>query len=171
MRTAALITLTLILLSANSMAQTVKYDTLRDPENGQLTYRGTFGFKDLLSDTAFHWMQDGVNAYEPNAAATAYLKEHLGKYRLVIFMGTWCDDSHNLVPKLYKILTTIGYPTDGMQLYGVDRSKITGTQAEQKWKVLFVPSIIVLDGDKEVGRITESVDKSVEEDLGRMLGR
>ena len=159
----------LLAAGLHTQAQTRNYDTLRDMENKQLVYKGSFALDDLNLQPAFDWMKTGVAAYTPDAAALQYLKANLARYKLVVFMGTWCDDSQNLVPKLYKILKEAGYPVEQVTLYGVDRAKTTGTEIEQKYKVLFVPSIIVLDGDKEKGRITENVDKSVEADLRHIL--
>ena len=153
------------------MAQTTRYDTLRDAENGYLVYRGAFTFADLQQQPAFGWLDTGITAYQPKTAAINALKDKLKDCTLLVFMGTWCSDSRDLVPRLYKVLEQAGYPTSQIQLYGMDRPKNSGTGAETTWKVTLVPTIIVLKGNKELGRITETARKSVEEDLAEIAGQ
>ena len=88
---------------------------------------------------------------------------------MVVFLGTWCDDSHELIPKLEKVLQLIQYPQSSLTMFGVDRAKTTTTHDEKQYKITLVPTIIVFDKDREIGRITESVQKSIEADLEAML--
>ncbi len=98
-----------------------------------------------------------------------YLRDHLKDYTIVIFMGTWCDDSHNIIPKLEKTLKEIDYPLSGVTMYGVDRAKTTKNGENKTYNISRVPTIILFKGGKEAGRITETVLKSVEADLAAIL--
>ena len=138
-------------------------------DRNELVYTGQFAFTDLQREESFKWMQEGVEAYQPSAEDISYLKSELSNYHLVVFMGTWCEDSHNLIPKLYKVVTEAGYPAQQLTLYGLDREKKGKGTAHEGYKVLFVPTIIVLSDGKEVGRITETVRKSVEADLSAII--
>ncbi|MBC7553447.1 MAG: hypothetical protein H7257_05670 [Taibaiella sp.] len=157
------------LLNNNNMAQKPLYDTLRDPENGMLVMKGRISFKDLMREPANDWMRKGAENYKPNAAAIAVLKEKLPGYTFKIFMGTWCSDSRNLIPKLYTVLKAANYPLDEMDFFGMDRTKTARSQEEKTYKITLVPTIILFRGTKETGRITETVQKSVEEDLAAIL--
>ncbi|MBZ0097570.1 MAG: thioredoxin family protein, partial [Taibaiella sp.] len=134
-------------------------------DRNELVFTGQFTFADLQQEESFKWMTEGTDAYQPGAEDISYLKNELNKYQLVVFMGTWCEDSHNLIPKLYKALEASGYPAQQLTLYGLNREKKGKGTAHEEYKVLYVPTIIVLSDDKEVGRITETVRKSVEADL------
>ncbi len=138
-------------------------------DRNELVFTGQFSFTDLQQEETFKWMAEGIEAYQPNAEDIGYLKAELNKYRLVVFMGTWCEDSHNLIPKLHKVLTEAGYPIQKLTLYGLDREKKGKDTAHEEYKVLYVPTIIVLSDGKEVGRITETVRKSVEADLSAII--
>jgi thiol-disulfide isomerase/thioredoxin len=87
----------------------------------------------------------------------------------VVFIGTWCDDSHYLLPKLTKVLQLAGYPLTGVTMYGTDRDKKTKNGEQAQYGITLVPTIILLKNGKEAGRITESALKSVEEDLAKMV--
>ena len=59
---------------------------------------------------------------------------------------------------------------------GLDRDKTTltkeGKKAVRKYKIKLLPTFVILDGNgHEVGRIEESVNKSVEEDLAEIIGK
>ncbi|MBW7912769.1 MAG: thioredoxin family protein [Taibaiella sp.] len=138
-------------------------------DRNELVFTGQFTFTDLQAEESFKWMPEGIEAYQPNAEDMSYLKSELNKYQLVVFMGTWCEDSHNLVPKLYKVLDAASYPLQTLTLYGLDREKKGKGTEHEEYKVLFVPTIIVLSDGKEVGRITETVRKSVEADLSAII--
>lgn len=166
MRTIALIAL-IIMSTMNLHAQSipVKYITSKDSVDGGLIFKGLIGFKELNDEPTFDWYKKGVQEYKPNAADIKKLGPALKQYSIVVAMGTWCDDSHNLVPKLYKVLSDANYPMAQVTVYGVDRAKTIGNGTEKTYNITYVPAIILFDGTKEIGRITESVQKSVEADL------
>lgn len=138
-------------------------------DRNELVFTGQFAFTDLQAEESFKWMTEETDAYQPNAEDISYLKSELNKYHLVVFMGTWCEDSHNLMPKLYKVLHAASYPLQQLTLYGLDREKKGKGTAHEEYKVLYVPTIIVLSDGKEIGRITETVRKSVEADLSAII--
>jgi hypothetical protein len=158
----------ILLISLAADAQK-KYDVSKDPEEEGLVYNGPCTFGDLDAEKTFDWFKAGSAGYTPDAPSVAYLKKNLPTYELVVFMGTWCDDSHNLVPKLYKVLQQANYPMSQYTMFGVDRQKTTKNSEHLKYKITLVPTIIVLKDHKEVGRITETIDKSVEEDLVKIV--
>jgi len=157
----------LLFIGLAAGAQT-KYDVSYDADSS-LIYNGPCTFGDLTSEKTFDWFTEGAAKYKANAKAEAYLKKNLAGYDLIVFLGTWCEDSHNIVPKLYKVLQQVDYPMSQYTMFGVDRKKATKNSEHLKYKITNVPTIIVLKNHEEIGRITESVDKSVEEDMVKIL--
>ncbi len=153
-----------------AMAQNIKpiYDTLRDKENGALVYKGKFTLNNIYTEPEFDWMRKGVLVYQPNSTVIGDVKRNTANYKMIVFMGTWCDDSQNMIPKLYKVLQQADIPLENIEIYGVDRAKTTGLSIEKTYNVTLVPTIILFDNDKEIGRITESVQLSVEWDLANI---
>jgi thiol-disulfide isomerase/thioredoxin len=153
-------------LHTNAQAQTNIYKN----DRGELVYEGATTFEQLSKEPAFTWLQMQDKAsYTPDAAKLAYLKEHLRKYNLVVLMGTWCEDSHMMLPKIYKVLQDAQFPMGELRMYGVNREKKSPGGEEKAFNVSSVPTVIVFKGDKEVGRITEVVRKSVEADLAGIV--
>ncbi len=161
----------LLLIPFISMAQSPAYDTLRDEKNGSLIMRGNVTFDDLNKEPSFGWMQTGAAEYSTHRKAMKVLKQQLPKYKVLVFMGTWCGDSKELIPQLYKVLTEAGYPLANVKMYGVDRTKTTPNGANEKYKITNVPTIILIDTEREMGRITESVHKNMENDLAEIILR
>ncbi len=148
------------------MAQT--YITAKDDDGG-LIYNGPITFADLNKESSFTWLKSDEKAYQPNEQTQLYLNAYLKNYKLVVFMGTWCDDSHYLIPKLEKVLVMAGYPMEHLTMFGVDRAKETTNSDQKKYNITLVPTIILFKNDAEVGRITESVNKSVEDDIAAII--
>ncbi len=143
---------------------------LRDPETGTPMFVGRHTIADLRVEPGFEWMRTGEQAYEPRAAAVSYLAGTLPAYSMVVLMGTWCPDSHRLIPQLQRVLQAAAYPEGQLALYSVDRSKnIPGNNLPNRYALKNVPTIILFDGEREVGRIVESVSEPVEEVLAAML--
>jgi len=152
----------LMMIGFHAYAQS-GYDVIKD--NDAVIFKGLCTFDDLNKEPSFSWLQKGMNAYKPDSAKIVYLKKNLPKYKMVVFMGTWCDDSHFLIPKLEKVLTLSGYPMSQYTMYGMDREKKAKNMEHRIYNITNVPTMIVYKGNQELGRITETVKKNIETDL------
>lgn len=153
-------------MSLNTFAQS--YEVSKDTENGSVVLKGEFTIADLQNEPSFTWLSTN-GAYTPDPVTTDYLKENLKDYSLVVVMGTWCEDSQYLVPKLYTTLVQSFFPMSQLTIYGVDRTK-DGLHGEKaQFNIEKVPTIIVYKDGKEKGRIIELVAKSIEEDLAAII--
>jgi len=82
-------------------------------------------------------------------------KDKINSYSLVVFMGTWCEDSHRDIPRLMKILEAVNYPQSKLTIIAVNRKKESPTGDEARYNIHKVPTIIVQRYGKEAGRIVE----------------
>ncbi len=129
------------------------------------TITGVISFEMLDTNNNCSWFPEGYSKYQPDTTILKKLAKTLPDYELVIFIGTWCSDSKDLIPKLYKVLREINYPMDQVVMYGLDMSKTSPDGLHEKHLIEWLPTIIVKQFGSEVGRITEEVEKSVEADL------
>ena len=157
----------LLMMSTHTQAQTT-YVTAKDDDGG-LIFNGPITFADLNKEASFVWLKSGEKEYTPQEQATLYLTAYLKNYTMVVFMGTWCDDSHYLIPRLERVLQMIDYPASKLTMYGVTRAKTTKNGEEKKYNITLVPTIILYKNGKEMGRITETVKKTIEEDLAAII--
>jgi thiol-disulfide isomerase/thioredoxin len=164
----------LIIICAALMSMTAtaqkSYTTSADKPSGFAIFKGPVTLDDLRGEPGFSWMERGESGYKPDAASVSYLSKELPAYSVVVLMGTWCDDSQNLVPKLAKTLTAANFPMSQFKMYGVDREKKTNGDEGARYDVKRVPTIILYKDGKEAGRIVESVNKSIEADLAALIG-
>jgi thiol-disulfide isomerase/thioredoxin len=86
-------------------------------------------------------------------------------------MGTWCEDSHFIIPKLFALTDAAGFSKDRITLIGVDREKKTLSHLSEALNITNVPTIIVFQNGKEAGRVVEYGKSGLfDKDLGGILG-
>ena len=119
------------------------------------TLKGIISRDVLLKDTSFKWYAENLKGYSPNALALEGLMKNKDSIQLLVFMGTWCEDSHFIIPKFYSLLDAAGFSQDRVTLVGVDREKKTLSHLAEALNVKNVPTIIVLKNGKEMGRVIE----------------
>lgn len=131
-----------------------QYETLSERPN-EKTFKGIISRQVLLNDTSFHWYAENLKGYKPNAAALEGLQKQKDSIQLLVFMGTWCEDSQNVIPKFYSLTDAAGFPQDRITLIGVDRKKQTLSHLSDALNVKNVPTIMVMKNGKEIGRVVE----------------
>lgn len=142
-----------LIISSTGFSQN-QYEILIERPN-EKTLKGIISRDVLQSDTSFKWYADNLKGYSPNAAALEGLKKNKDSIQLLTFMGTWCEDSHNIIPKFYSLLDAAGFPQNRVTLIGVDREKKTFSHLAEALNIKNVPTIIVLKNGKELGRVIE----------------
>ncbi len=111
------------------------------------------------------WYDAEYSAYEPDDFIIEQLKSNLKNIDIEIFMGTWCGDSRREVPRFIKILDLIEYDKNKLQIINVDRNKRSPQKAEKNKTIEYVPTIIFLNNNVEIGRIIEYPIITLESDM------
>lgn len=161
--------LALILLSFVQMATAQDYVREMDRKTGKPILRGKITFQQIEKETVNSWFHKGADEYEPNSLAIKDLRALWSPYRFVVFAGTWCEDTRVLLPKFYKVLNMADIDLHAVEMYGVDRNKETLNLEHVFYNIKRVPTIIVMHQKREVGRIVENVNVSIEEDMLRII--
>lgn len=144
----------LILVFAFHCAQSQSQYTVRDSA-GIKIFSGLLQKADLLQESSFGWMRQDIAWYKPDAEAVKHLTRLKGKIHLIVFGGTWCEDSQVVLPQLFKLMDAAQFPEKATTLIGVERNKKTLAQLTEALDVTKVPTIIVMLEGKEVGRVEE----------------
>lgn len=131
-----------------------QYQVLVERPN-EKSLKGIISREIVQNDTSFKWYAANLKSYTPNAAALEGLKKNKDSIQLLTFMGTWCEDSHFIIPKFYALLDAAGFSSERVTLIGVDRQKKTLSHLCEALNVKNVPTIIVLKNGKELGRVVE----------------
>ena len=114
----------------------------------------------------FGWFKKNYSEYKPAMSIVDEIAP-FKKCSMLVILGTWCSDSHELVPQLIKVLDLAGWKQP--ELIGVDRKKQSSRVDIKPLNIEYVPVIIVFEKGKELGRIVETTKKSIEEDLLEIL--
>lgn len=122
---------------------------------GQKVYKGILSKEILLNDTSFKWYADNQKYYTPMATAVDAVKLNKESIELLVFMGTWCEDSHFIIPRLYELSEAAGFDSKKITLIGTDRYKKSLSHLCEALNVYNVPTILVMKKGAELGRIIE----------------
>ena len=113
-----------------------------------------------------------MESYKPDAAAVAKLKKASADTEVTVVFGTWCPDSRNYVPRLLQALHTAQNSKLRIKLVGIDNQFRQPVNTIQPRGIINVPTVIVEQGGRELGRIIETpAAKTMEEDLVAILGK
>lgn len=130
--------------------------------------------KDLEREPYATWFKPGYENYTPTADIITQLKKAgPEKFKIKIVFGSWCGDSRREVPRMMSVLKAAGFPEQNIQLLGLYDSMAVykqGPNREEKGLNIYrVPTFIVYQKDKEIGRIVEYPVESLERDLLKIL--
>jgi thiol-disulfide isomerase/thioredoxin len=148
--------LCLALIFIGCVTSHTHYDSRDEGHEGNAKIiKGYIDRKTLETDTAFKWFADNYSHANPDAAAITTFNEKKDNFTILVFGGTWCHDTQNLLPLFYKLIDKSNFPKDKVVLLGVDRNKTTISNWHNKYNVKNVPTFIILQNHKEVGRVVE----------------
>ncbi len=122
------------------------------------------------------WYSKNYEDYQPNAQLLNALKKtNPANYTMKIFFGSWCGDSKRELPKMMKLLDQLSLPQKNLMLIGVDDSTDVYKQSPQRHEkgmnIFRVPTFIVYENSKEIGRIVEYPSETMERDLMKIFSR
>jgi thiol-disulfide isomerase/thioredoxin len=140
-------------------------------EGNSKIIKGVFNRQLLESDTAFKWFADNYKYGQPDANAIEAFKKNKEKFSVLVFGGTWCHDTQNILPAFYKLADKSTFSQKKIYLIGVDRAKTTIQELHTKYKITNVPTFIILNNaGKEIGRVVEYGKSGMpDKDLGEIV--
>lgn len=148
---------TFILISLFTMScnpfPAVSYQVIANEK--EKTLKGVINKQIIQADTSFTWFKTNYKYAQVDKSAVQVFKQKSGLFSLLVFGGTWCHDTQNLLPIFYKLIDESHYPEKKICLLGVDRQKESIEGYKQKYNITNVPTFIVLHKGKEVGRVVE----------------
>ena len=115
------------------------------------------------------WYTKNYNSYVVDSTTANQVKPLLRNKRFLLFMGTWCGDSRREVPRIYKILDYCRVKPTQIQLINLNNSDTAYKQSpqheEQGLNIRRVPTLLIFEDQREVGRMVESPVTSLEKDI------
>jgi len=123
----------------------------------------------VLNEPAHHRFGETYDTVTIDADIVRLIGTLKNDVDVLVFLGTWCSDSHREVPRFFKVADAIEFPPDRIRLYGLDRTKKSVDGMTDRYAIERVPTFIFLKHEVEVGRITERPHASLEADMLAIL--
>jgi len=125
--------------------------------------------KDFKKAPFKEWFNQEYNSYTLDKNSLDKIKSKIKTKKVLVFFGSWCSDSRREVPRFIKILDYLDIKYKNVDFTALDRNKTAPNYKNNIQNIVFVPTFIILDNGKEVGRITETPEETLELDLVRIL--
>ncbi|OFX84838.1 MAG: hypothetical protein A2W99_06470 [Bacteroidetes bacterium GWF2_33_16] len=95
--------------------------------------------------------------------------DSIDNLEITVVLGTWCSDSRREFPRFYKILEKINFSFDYLTIIAVDRGKNALETNVKELNVELVPTFVFSINGKEIGRIIETPEFSLEKDFKKIV--
>lgn len=134
---------------------------------------GLINRQGLMADHYRTWFEPNYQAYKVDSTILMPYRQQLRGMEILLFMGTWCEDSQAQVPQFFRILDWAGFDEKRLKVVSLDnhpdRYKKSPQGEQEGWFIESVPTFILLKNGQEVGRIVEYPVNSLEKDVASML--
>jgi thiol-disulfide isomerase/thioredoxin len=107
--------------------------------------------------------------YQVNDSLVKLISKKINDFDIIIVFGSWCSDSEQQVPHFYKILDQAGYDDGKLKIIAVNRQKNAEEVHIADLHIELVPTFIIYQKGKEMGRIVETPAETLEEDLWQII--
>jgi thiol-disulfide isomerase/thioredoxin len=160
----------LLIMTINLSAQT--YNEIVIDEKSEKPMLIGYTNRYAFNDTTFSWwFNSAYEDYEFDSGAVAQISNLINDLKILVVMGTWCSDSRREVPHFYKILDEIKFPVEKLTIINVNRKKEADVKELNGLNIELVPTFIFYKYDKEIGRIIETPEESLESDFLKILSK
>lgn len=140
-------------------------------------FAGSDGRPELMGKTDVQTILSGYSAFmeeyqrfEPSISDVQHMSVLTGKSLLVMF-GSWCHDSEREVPRLIKLLEKSQVELSGITWLAVDRDKREDSGLAKQYNLKYTPTIIIMNGNDEIGRIIERPNVSLAQDFAGLASK
>ena len=116
--------------------------------SGNKIIKGFLSKETLATDTAFAWYGNNQKSYTPNADVIKNYSAGKDAVNIVVFGGTWCGDTKQILPGFFKTVDAASFPESRITLIGVDRNKKTLYNLSEAFGITNVPTFIVMKDGK-----------------------
>ena len=137
--------------------------------SGEMILLGKINKANLEVSTLTPWFNQDYQRISIDAKWTKNVKPYLKGLRVKIFMGTWCEDSQIQIPHFFKLLESLEFEQNHIEMYAMSEEKSTPENFEKGWEIFNIPTIIFLKDGIEINRFVEFPVISLESDIIKII--
>lgn len=161
----------LLTLSLSVFSQ-ARNASVKDPDlNNQLVAIGYWDVEGIRESTFGLYFGSQYETYRPAEKYIEKMRGTINNVDITVIFGSWCGDSKLQMGRFFKVLDEAGFNEMHLKIIGVNREKNALSVNIDNLDIERVPTFIVFQGEKELGRIVESPKKSLEKDLSRIVSK
>jgi tetratricopeptide (TPR) repeat protein len=139
-------------------------------KNGNKHFWGNIQPADLQKEGFKEWYHKSIENYTPQTDERVNLG--MEGVDVLIYLGTWCGDSKNWVPKFIKKWESMNLSLDRLKMVAVHNQDEVYKQAPDRSEVEHnlhrVPTFVFSRNGKEIGKIVESPVNSLDTDIAQI---
>ncbi|TKB51138.1 thioredoxin family protein [Ferrimonas sediminicola] len=143
------------------------FATCSQEEKQEVILTGELAMADIME--AIPGYGENFDRYAPQAEWVDALKMVETPTEIVVIIGTWCPDCHRETPRFAKLLEQVNNDKLTVRYIGVDRQKSDPDKLAAAYDFQRIPTFMVIQQGKEIGRIVETPSHSLEQDLAEIL--
>ena len=125
----------------------------------------------LERNVGYRWYKENYVSYQANLSAINVIRDMPNDIQIIVFAGTWCESSRQLIPQFYKAIDLAGISKQRITLYFLDLDYRSPQGYENNFGVNSTPVFVLLQKNIEIGRITNAINQSIEADIADLLPR
>jgi thiol-disulfide isomerase/thioredoxin len=146
-----------------------KFKYVTDEKSGKQILIGEIT-REAFKDTSFSWwFNSEYEFYIPNKQVLDSIKQKIENIHITMVIGTWCSDSRREVPRFLKVLDSLYFPSNKINLIAVDRDKKDLSGEVDSLSIELIPTFIFYRAGKELGRIAEVPVETLEKDFNKIV--
>jgi hypothetical protein len=85
------------------------------------------------------------------------------------FAGNWCPMCVVSTPKVMAVMNQMDVKAENLHVHSVNPMKSEPREHIKRFDISRVPTLVILEDDNEIGRITEYTDRSWAEDIAGII--
>lgn len=114
---------------------------------------------------------DEYDNYVADKKTLKRIRKHKDDYEILLVLASWCHDSKEQVPRFLRIMDDAKLSSDIMTMVCVNGQKKCETVDISDLNIERVPTFIFYRDNKEIGRIIETPDLSLEQDMLKIISQ
>jgi thiol-disulfide isomerase/thioredoxin len=137
--------------------------------SGEIILLGEINLANLQTSNVTPWFNEEFDRVTIDTLKVKDLKPFTKDLKIKIFMGSWCDDSKRELPPFFKILVSMDFDQNHLQMFAMSEEKTTPSNFEKGLEIYNVPTIIFFKNGEEINRFVELPVENLESDIKKII--
>ena len=138
-------------------------------EEGEPMLLGPINRANLADSTYAAWFQESYDLYRIPEGWADELKPATKHLEIVIFMGTWCEDTQRELGGVFKLIDALAISEEQISMYALTEDKDSAEGYEKPYEIINIPTVVFKKEGVEINRIVELPVETLHEDMQKIL--